>query len=273
MSATRPRVSTRRLMAVGILVCLVLAGVVSHYASKSPDGLMSVADEQGFLGSARPHVSDGSPFAGYATRGISNARVSGGVAGIVGGALVFVIAGGLFLAVRRRDGAAGARTPTQDATGTDAETDAGTATEMPRRLPAWPPTSAATSDMGAGHGHHLHFHGHSPVHHLPAHLKLLAVVGFVLAVVAHAAGPRWPRIAVYLSSSCSPQSRLAGCRSATTPSGWSSRCPFVVFALLMPFVADRARGSRCSASRLSASRPARRPGRCWPRAPWACWPR
>ena len=38
--------------------------------------------------------------------------------------------------------------------------------------------------MGSPHGHTLHFHGHSPVHRAPAHLKLLALVGFVLVVVA-----------------------------------------------------------------------------------------
>lgn len=102
MSSTRPRVTTRRLMAVGILVCAVLAGIVSFYASSHPDGLEFVAGEKGFLSSAGPHASDGSPFAGYATRGVDNARVSGGVAGLVGGAVVFVIAGGLFLALRRR---------------------------------------------------------------------------------------------------------------------------------------------------------------------------
>src|SRR4051794_29797799 len=89
-------------MAVGILVCLVLAGVVSFYASSHPDGLESVARDKGFAGSAAPHASDDSPFAGYATRGIDDARLSGGVAGIVGGALVLVLAGGLFLAVRGR---------------------------------------------------------------------------------------------------------------------------------------------------------------------------
>lgn len=103
MTAPRPRVSTKRLMVVGALVCFVLAGVVSYYASSNPDGLMVVAREKGFASSAGPHASDGSPFAGYTTRGIGDARISGGVAGIVGGALVFVIAGGLFLAVRRRD--------------------------------------------------------------------------------------------------------------------------------------------------------------------------
>lgn len=103
MTEPTPRVSTTRLMVVGILVSLFLAGVVSSYASSHPDGLESVAGKQGFLGSAGPHASDDSPFAGYATRGIADARVSGGVAGVVGGAVVLVIAGGLFLAVRRRD--------------------------------------------------------------------------------------------------------------------------------------------------------------------------
>ena len=38
--------------------------------------------------------------------------------------------------------------------------------------------------MGGPHGHKLHFHGHSPIHRAPAHLKILALVGFVLVVVA-----------------------------------------------------------------------------------------
>lgn len=116
MSASRPRVTTRRLMVVGILVCVVLAGIVSFYASSHPDGLNFVAEKKGFADSAQPHASDGSPFAGYATRGIDDARVSGGVAGLAGGAVVFVIAGGLFLAIRRRDRSdSGTDTPTPTA--------------------------------------------------------------------------------------------------------------------------------------------------------------
>ena len=93
------------LLVVGVLVCLLLAGVVSFYASNHPDGLVFVAGEKGFLGSARAHASDGSPFAGYATRGIDNARLSGGIAGIVG--VVFVLPGllagpALFTVLRRR---------------------------------------------------------------------------------------------------------------------------------------------------------------------------
>ena len=99
----RPRVSTRRLVVVGILVSLFLAGVVSFYASTHPDGLAFVAGERGFLHSAGAHASDGSPFAGYSTRGVENARLSRGLAGVVGATLVFVLAGGLFLVVRRRE--------------------------------------------------------------------------------------------------------------------------------------------------------------------------
>jgi cobalt/nickel transport protein len=103
-SPARPRVSTRRLVVVGVLVSLFLAGVVSFYASSHPDGLEFVAGEKGFLHSAgAAHASDDSPFAGYSTRGVENARLSGGIAGVVGATLVFVLAGGLFLAVRRRD--------------------------------------------------------------------------------------------------------------------------------------------------------------------------
>ena len=58
MTEPTPRVSTRRLMVVGVLVCLFLAAVVSFYASSHPDGLESVAEKTGFLGSAGPHASD-----------------------------------------------------------------------------------------------------------------------------------------------------------------------------------------------------------------------
>ena len=103
LPSSRRRVSTRRLVVVGILVSLLLAGVVSFYASTHPDGLAFVAGEKGFLHSAGAHASDASPFAGYSTRGVENARLSRGLAGVVGATLVFVLAGGLFLLVRRRD--------------------------------------------------------------------------------------------------------------------------------------------------------------------------
>lgn len=37
--------------------------------------------------------------------------------------------------------------------------------------------------MGAAHGHTLHFHGHSVLHRIPAHAKLLGLVGLVVVIV------------------------------------------------------------------------------------------
>jgi hypothetical protein len=95
-------VSTRRLLLAGLVVALVLAGVVSYYASGHPDGLNYVASKVGFSSTARPHASDGSPFAGYATRGVGDARLSGGLAGVVGVLVVGLVGGGLAWVLRRR---------------------------------------------------------------------------------------------------------------------------------------------------------------------------
>jgi hypothetical protein len=96
------RVSTRALVLCGLAVVLLLAGVVSFYASRHPDGLQYVAHQTGFATTAEPHVSDGSPFAGYAFKGIHDARLSRGLAGIAGVVVTAVLAAGLFLVLRRR---------------------------------------------------------------------------------------------------------------------------------------------------------------------------
>ena len=89
--------------------------------------------------------------------------------------------------------------------------------------------------MGAGHGHKLHFHGHSPVHRAPAHLKVLALLGFAILVVAT---PRdaYPAFVGYAA--------LLGVVigvSRVPPTYLLKRTvvevPFVVFAVLLPFVA------------------------------------
>jgi cobalt/nickel transport system permease protein len=89
--------------------------------------------------------------------------------------------------------------------------------------------------MGAGHGHRLHYHGHSPIHRAPAHLKLVALVAFMLVVVAT---PRewFAAYAVYLGV------LLGVVAISRVPSLYLAKrmvieVPFVVFALLVPFVA------------------------------------
>ena len=56
--------------------------------------------------------------------------------------------------------------------------------------------------MGAPHGDALHYHGHSPLHRLPAHVKIVALVGYVLAVVATPRGTYWPYAAHLLALAC-----------------------------------------------------------------------
>lgn len=90
--------------------------------------------------------------------------------------------------------------------------------------------------MGAGHGHRLHFHGHSVVHRAPAHLKILVLLGFVLGVVAT---PRewYPVFGGYLALV------LGVVVLARVPLRYLLprmviEVPFLLFAALVPFVAE-----------------------------------
>jgi hypothetical protein len=80
-----------------------VAGVASYYASSHPDGLEYVAGTVGFIDRADDSPAAKSPLADYSTKGVDNDRVSGGIAGVAGSALVLVLAGGLFWVLRRRD--------------------------------------------------------------------------------------------------------------------------------------------------------------------------
>ena len=99
--------SRRALVVVGLLVTLVLAGGVSYFASSDPDGLNKVASDQGFDKSQKKHAAEDSPFAGYETSGVDNDALSGGLAGVAGVAVTFLIAGGVIWAVRRRSNPVG----------------------------------------------------------------------------------------------------------------------------------------------------------------------
>ncbi|MDF1606424.1 PDGLE domain-containing protein [Nocardioides sp. YIM 152315] len=89
------------LVGVGV-AALVLAGIVSFYASGSPDGLTKVSEDKGFADTETAHGSKDSPFAGYATKDVGNERLSGGLAGVVGVVVVLALGAGLVYVVRRR---------------------------------------------------------------------------------------------------------------------------------------------------------------------------
>ena len=94
--------STRRLVVLGLVVSAIVAGVLSFYASSHPDGLTSVAQSLGFADTARDSATSGSPLAGYTVSGVRDARLSGGLAGVLGLAVVGLLMTGLVLLLRRR---------------------------------------------------------------------------------------------------------------------------------------------------------------------------
>lgn len=100
---------TRRngFLVVGLLVALLLAGVVSGFASSSPDGLEKVAEEQGFAQTAKDSPLADSPVADYAVSGVEDERLSTGLAGVAGVVVTFAFGLGLFALVRRKDTASG----------------------------------------------------------------------------------------------------------------------------------------------------------------------
>ncbi len=94
---------TRTFLLAGLVVALLLGGVGSFYASSHPDGLVYVAEKVGFLDTADDHAADDGPMAGYEVKGVDDPRLSGGLAGVIGILVTLGLAGGLALAVRRRD--------------------------------------------------------------------------------------------------------------------------------------------------------------------------
>lgn len=106
-------VSSRALLVTGLLVTLLLAGVLSFYASGHPDGLQYVAEKVGFSQTARDHATSGSPFADYTTKGVANQRLSGGLAGVVGVVAVGLIGGGLAWVLRRRSSGSVSTAPSE----------------------------------------------------------------------------------------------------------------------------------------------------------------
>jgi cobalt/nickel transport system permease protein len=89
--------------------------------------------------------------------------------------------------------------------------------------------------MGGAHGHQLHYHAHSVLHRAPAHLKILALLGFMIVVVAT---PRdwFAAYAGYLAI------LLALVAVSHVPPTYILKrmvveVPFLFFAILLPFVA------------------------------------
>ncbi|MGW2516637.1 energy-coupling factor ABC transporter permease [Streptomyces sp. NPDC001617] len=108
------RTSRRALWITGLATSLLLAGFVSFYASADPDGLEKVARDKGIDSKTEQHASADSPLADYGVKDVENARLSGGLAGVIGVGVTVVAGSAVFWAVRQR------RTPDVSPTSTSA---------------------------------------------------------------------------------------------------------------------------------------------------------
>ena len=95
-------VTSKKFYIGGLLISLLLAGGLSFYASSNPDGLEKVAEEIGFIETAKDPATAGSALADYGVAGVENERASVGIAGVIGVAATGVVATGLFLYLGKR---------------------------------------------------------------------------------------------------------------------------------------------------------------------------
>lgn len=93
-------ITTHRYLWLGLAVCLLLAGVLSYYASASPDGLERVAADLGFADSAQQSATSSSPLSDYGISGNYD-RFSLGAAGVIGVLATAALAFTLFTAIAR----------------------------------------------------------------------------------------------------------------------------------------------------------------------------
>ena len=92
----------KKFLVSGFVVSLFLAGVVSFYASSNPDGLEKVAQDIGFLDTAKEHTYADGALADYGVKGIENERASVGVAGVIGVIGTAIVGGTLFTFIARK---------------------------------------------------------------------------------------------------------------------------------------------------------------------------
>jgi len=95
----------KKFLVAGFALTIFLAGFVSFYASSHPDGLEKVAEDIGFLETAKDHSNANGALADYSVKGLDNARLSTGAAGVIGVLATAGVSTGLFLVLRRRSGA------------------------------------------------------------------------------------------------------------------------------------------------------------------------
>jgi len=88
---------------IGLIFALLLAGILSLFASTDPDGLERVAEDFGFISHAEGKEVMESPLPDYVVPGIENEALAASLAGVLGTLMVFGFALLLGKALRRVD--------------------------------------------------------------------------------------------------------------------------------------------------------------------------
>jgi cobalt/nickel transport protein len=81
------------------VVSLLIAGVLSYFASGDPDGLDKTLEDTGIAQHAQEHPFAGGPFADYALGGDDRFT---GLAGVLGVVVVLALSFGLFWSLRKK---------------------------------------------------------------------------------------------------------------------------------------------------------------------------
>ncbi len=85
-----------------LVVALCIAGVLSHFASSSPDGLERVAEDQGFADHAQPQPGQLEVMPDYELPGAEHSVVGRTAVALGGTLVVFAVSLSIGWALRRR---------------------------------------------------------------------------------------------------------------------------------------------------------------------------
>ena len=86
---------------IGLGIAVVLALLLSPFASPWPDGLEKVAEDKGFLQKSEVEPVIDSPIPDYAWPGIRNEKIATSSAGVFGTLLMFALGIGLAFLIKR----------------------------------------------------------------------------------------------------------------------------------------------------------------------------
>ncbi|MDI6631888.1 MAG: PDGLE domain-containing protein [Bacillota bacterium] len=90
---------------IGLVAALIIAGILSPFASPNPDGLEKVAETKGFIDKGEGKEVVRAPIPDYVMPGLASEGVATAFAGITGTVVTFVAAYGIGRLVQRRKAA------------------------------------------------------------------------------------------------------------------------------------------------------------------------